>query len=1078
MSIDIDELTEFFDFRTIERGVGYVIEQRVESLERQQSGLRLLAQVRGRGRKRYRVLVNIERQGDRLSAVRGQCSCPVHFNCKHVVATLLWDSLQNAGGNPEDETPDEDRAIDAWLERVESSARARPLSNQDSDQLRYVLDQPAGGGLRVDVVRTHRLKNGALAKGRPFDSGAQSQARVVTPSDRAILGLLASSSDGLGSKRSGFVLRPGVDAGALLGLLLGSGRAHWRSHRDAPLRLGEPRKQGLAWRLDEHGRYRVRLDRVEEDVRLLPIAPPWYLDVPAGLCGPLDSGLAPEAAAALASAPPLRPEQCARARQVLARLPGLPLPEADALETLSGIEPVPRLRLYSRDEPWIDEQWKDLLDLTFLYDDIEITPMNDDASVVVGDRLVERDIEAEETHFGPLMVAGFDEAPGFIPVESGLVPLRLFNALGADGWIAFVLREAPHLREQGWRIEIDPSFRYRFAEVDGWYAELDETEGNDWFDLELGIEIDGERFSLLPTLVRFVADLRKDKTLRDFLKDDSQQPMVMRMEDGQLVELPREKLRHVIETLAELYDPGQLDGGSLRMSRYQAGVLHDLDDGELAWGGAEGPKRFAEKLAGFSRIKQVAPPGGLKAELRPYQQEGLNWLQFLREYELGGILADDMGLGKTIQTLAHLLLEKESGRADRPSLVVAPTSLMVNWRREAGRFTPGLKVLVLHGPERASRFDAIAEHDLVLTTYPLLPRDADALRAQPWHMLVLDEAQNIKNPRAKAAEVVRSLDARHRLCLTGTPLENHLGELWSQFHFLMPGLLGDEKTFRRLFRKPIEKQGDRLRQQQLQRRIAPFLLRREKAEVVTDLPRKTEIISEVELEGAQRDLYETIRVAMNEKVRREIDKKGIERSQIVILDALLKLRQVCCDPRLLKMDAAKKVRQSAKLEQLMAMLPEMIEEGRRALLFSQFTSMLKLIENAVGKHKIPYVKLTGQTRDRETPVDRFQSGEAPLFLISLKAGGAGLNLTAADTVIHYDPWWNPAVERQATDRAHRIGQDKAVFVYKFVTRGTVEEKIAAMQQHKQALADALFGDGKQAARLGEDDLQALFEPLA
>jgi len=308
-------------------------------------------------------------------------------------------------------------------------------------------------------------------------------------------------------------------------------------------------------------------------------------------------------------------------------------------------------------------------------------------------------------------------------------------------------------------------------------------------------------------------------------------------------------------------------------------------------------------------------------------------------------------------------------------------------------------------------------------------------------------------------------------------MENHLGELWSQFHFLMPGLLGDEKQFKQLFRKPIENEGDQARQQQLNKRLAPFMLRREKALVVKELPDKTEIISHVALSGQQRQLYETIRVAMNEKVRQEIDKKGIARSQIIILDALLKLRQVCCDPRLLKLEAVKKVKHSAKLDLLMELLPDMIIEGRRILLFSQFTSMLSLIEDELVKRKIDFVKLTGQTKDRATPINRFQNKEVPLFLISLKAGGAGLNLTAADTVIHYDPWWNPAVETQATDRAHRIGQTKKVFVYKLIVSGTLEEKINQLQQKKKALADALFGDAKQTTALTEQDIQALFEPL-
>jgi SNF2 family DNA or RNA helicase len=358
-------------------------------------------------------------------------------------------------------------------------------------------------------------------------------------------------------------------------------------------------------------------------------------------------------------------------------------------------------------------------------------------------------------------------------------------------------------------------------------------------------------------------------------------------------------------------------------------------------------------------------------------------------------------------------------------------------------------------------------------------RDADALAAVDWHAVVLDEAQAIKNPAAKATQMACRLKARHRLCLTGTPVENHLGEAWSQFAFLMPGLLGDTKLFNRVFRTPIEKRGDAERRMLLARRVKPFILRRTKSEVEADLPPKSEIVRRIDLAGDQRDLYETLRLAMHDRVRREIAAKGLARSHILILDALLKLRQASCDPRLVKLDKAKRVKSSAKLEHLMEMLPGLVEEGRRVLLFSQFTSMLALIKEELAKDGIEYVELTGDTVDRATPVQRFQTGEVPLFLISLKAGGVGLNLTAADTVIHYDPWWNPAVEDQATDRAHRIGQDKPVFVYKLIAAGTVEERMLDLQERKRGIADALF-DPEQAGKAGfeEGDLDLLFRPLS
>ncbi|MBM3202567.1 DEAD/DEAH box helicase, partial [Candidatus Woesearchaeota archaeon] len=494
--------------------------------------------------------------------------------------------------------------------------------------------------------------------------------------------------------------------------------------------------------------------------------------------------------------------------------------------------------------------------------------------------------------------------------------------------------------------------------------------------------------------------------------------------------------------------------------------------------GLEAITDLAKRLQQTRGIHAITPPRGFALQLRPYQLDGLAWLQFLREQNLSGILADDMGLGKTAQALSHLLLEKESGRMNQPSLIVMPTSLIYNWRREAQKFAPDLNILSLQGGDRKENFAAIPDHDVVLTTYPLLWRDEEQLGTHEYHLLILDEAQTVKNASSQAAQVVRKLKARHRLCLTGTPLENHLGELWAQFDFLLPGFLRDSKSFNSTWRTPIEKHGDKLRRNLLARRVKPFILRRRKEEVAKELPEKTIIVRTVELEGGQRDLYEAVRTAMNEKVQQAIASQGFARSQIIILDALLKLRQVCCDPRLLKLPSAGRVKERAKLDLLMNMVPELVNEGRRILIFSQFTSMLALIEAELKKHKLGYVQLTGETRDRETVIGRFQAGEVPLFLISLKAGGVGLNLTAADTVIHYDPWWNPAVENQATDRAHRIGQTRQVFVYKLVVAGSIEEKILVLQDRKAELAAGVLSEDTEAlSKFGEADISALLEPL-
>ncbi len=463
-----------------------------------------------------------------------------------------------------------------------------------------------------------------------------------------------------------------------------------------------------------------------------------------------------------------------------------------------------------------------------------------------------------------------------------------------------------------------------------------------------------------------------------------------------------------------------------------------------------------------------------------------------------------MGLGKTLQTLALLQAELDAGRLDRPSLVVVPTSLLENWLAEATRFTPQLRMLVLHGKQRAQQFKGIARAHVVVTSYPLAVRDMGVLASHAWHYLVLDEAQRIKNSRSQATLALKALNARHRLCLSGTPLENHLGELWSLMDFVSPGLLGNEAQFREHYRNPIEKRQDTLQAEHLARRVRPFILRRTKLQVAQDLPEKTETLLRVELDGMQRDLYETVRATMDSKLREAIARQGLARSQIVVLDALLKLRQVCCDPRLLKLLAATHdagdapardevdaslatrplARQhaathapSAKLELLRDLLPTLVEDGRRILVFSQFTEMLALIEPELVRLNLGYLKLTGETVHRAAVVKAFQEGEAPIFLISLKAGGVGLNLTAADTVILYDPWWNPAVEQQAIDRAYRIGQGKPVFVYKLVASGTVEEKMLELQARKAGLADSLLSGVAGTAALTAQDFDELFKPL-
>ncbi|MDB5982749.1 MAG: helicase/SNF2 protein, partial [Pseudomonas sp.] len=696
---------------------------------------------------------------------------------------------------------------------------------------------------------------------------------------------------------------------------------------------------------------------------------------------------------------------------------------------------------------------------------------------------IRRQPEAENAHRKVFQDFGFKLATRqskALPDSAG----DMFELPNDKAWLYFMTHELPGLRALNWEIEIAEDFAFDVTPVQDWYAVVEEQPEHDWFDLELGIIVNGERLSLLPILINLLRSHPELMSASGIAKRRDDEQLLVQLnhftqKGGEPIQvaLPYGRLKPVLATLGDFY--WREDGNnSLRLNTADAARLTELDDLPLTWEGGERLRQFAERLADIKNFT-VSVPEGLNATLRPYQLEGLSWMQSLRELEVGGILADDMGLGKTLQTLAHLLVEKQAGRLDRPSLAVMPTSLIPNWMDEAERFTPQLKVLALYGAGRRQDFASLHEYDLILTTYALLPRDVELLEKQPLHVLILDEAQYIKNPNSKAAQAARSLNARQRLCLSGTPLENHLGELWSLFHFLMPGWLGDSKQFNLNYRNPIEKQGNDDRLQHLNARIKPFLLRRTKEQVATELPPKTEIIHWVELNDTQRDVYETVRLAMDKKVRDEITRKGVARSQIIILEALLKLRQVCCDLRLVN-SAPPTGRHgtSAKLHSLMEMFEELLAEGRKILLFSQFTSMLTLIEDELKQRGIEYALLTGATRDRRTPVHDFQSGKLPIFLISLKAGGTGLNLTAADTVIHYDPWWNPAAEHQATDRAYRIGQEKPVFVYKMIARGTVEEKIQRLQQDKSALAAGVL-DGRVAGdwKLESEDISALFAPL-
>ena len=721
-------------------------------------------------------------------------------------------------------------------------------------------------------------------------------------------------------------------------------------------------------------------------------------------------------------------------------------------------------------------------------------------------------------------------ALGLHPLPAGALQWRGNQSPLSDEPLWSLVREAdfgdfwadtlPLLRAEGWLIELLPGFAHAAEPVAAWaiaLQPLSQPRGMGSWMLSLGIELHTrhgvEKLDLVPLLARLINQDRRwtNAAALAAIADDAL--IRLHLPGGRRIDAPAAPLKAIARAMVDLLTrPRRKLDEPLLLSAWEAQRLALLRAGlrdamashpsarrDWALQGDAGLQWLAEQT-GDGPPPAIDPPAGLGITLRPYQHDGLAWLQHLRRHQLAGILADDMGLGKTAQALAHLLVEQQAGRLDRPALVVAPASLVFNWQAELARVAPALKLLTLQGPHRSADIARMPQHEVVLTSYPLLWRDAMALQRQPWHVVILDEAQMVKNAGSRTATAARRLNARHRLCLTGTPMENHLGELWAQFHFLLPGYLGDARSFQRDWRTPIEKNGETLRAQLLAQRVAPFILRRRKAEVATELPPLTEQLHRVALIGPQRALYESVRLAADERVRRVLAKQRFAGAMVSILDALLKLRQVCDDPRLLAPDdgtgttaaattALPDPSTSAKLAWLREMLPSLVADGRRILVFSQFTRMLRLIEPELAALGLPWLTLTGDTptAQRGARVAHFQRGEVPIFLVSLKAGGVGLNLTAADTVIHIDPWWNPAVEQQASARAHRIGQARPVMVYRLVAAGSIEERLLALQARKAALANAVLGftngdataaDGTNSVPLlAAEDVQALLAPL-
>jgi superfamily II DNA or RNA helicase len=1030
--------------------------------------------------------------------IDGHCSCPVGIDCKHVAALLLAAATSGSEPMASGVRPELVNWLDAFRSRQSSlsSAKQQAAIQKPTHALAYMIAWSRYDDPEVLLYKARVNAEGTI---RSFDDpwhnleqALVKPPRFVSETDLPILrGLWLNRTREFGNW---FRLRGSLGAD-LLEKMVATGRSFVLPtesgelpESSSVLRPGPSRPGKIIWRTlpNSHMIPAVECDP-PATMLLAPIEPCWYLDAQSGEAGPVDLPWPADRVRDFLSMPAIKLDESALVANVLREvLPDFPLPPGQDKASIDviDVEPIPILSLdtlpvyrYGLPSKRTDNEL-DFATVAFDYAGHRIEAHNNTTLVQSDDGAilqVRRRADMEKRSLTALQRAGMRTIRTNVAYGPRPFPTGILGLAEKDDWPAFMTQTLPMLRQQGWQVDMTPGFRFNVIEVDAIDGDLRQAKDG-WFDLEMGITVNGRNVRLEPLLAElFRRDRRWLQGDIDAIADD--QMVELETDRKERLLLRADRLKPVVRVLIDLFDG--LGRSDLRIAPLDAKRFAGLEHtGRWEFHGDARLRELVQRLMAGPGVVSVPVPRGLQATLRPYQHEGLNWMQYLRENALSGVLADDMGLGKTIQTLAHILTEKESGRLDLPVLIVMPTTLIHNWKEEAQRFAPALRVLDLHGPLRHERFDRIGDHDLILTTYPLVWRDSAALARHEYHMLVLDEAQNVKNATTRAAATIREIRARHRLCLTGTPLENHLGELWAQFDFLLPGFLGSRQDFTRRWRTPIEKGGDNARRELLARRIRPFMLRRRKDEVAKELPPKSTIVRTVELDGAQRDLYETVRSAMQEKIRTVITQKGLARSHIVVLDALLKLRQVCCDPRLVNLQQAAGVKESAKLTLLLEMLPDLIEEGRRILLFSQFTGMLELIGTALHDAGIPFVVLTGDTSDRVTPVKEFMEGTVPLFLISLKAGGVGLNLTAADTVIHYDPWWNPAAENQATDRAHRIGQDKPVFVYKLITAGSVEEKIVAMQEKKAALADAILSDsGTAATGLSKEDLDALFAPI-
>ncbi|WP_454780585.1 DEAD/DEAH box helicase [Legionella sp. WA2022007384] len=1085
----LSKMPEVFEAKILLRGQEYFENGHVLNI-RFSDGL-LKGRVKGSSSQIYDVHMDLKAWPKKLA----HCTCAYQYNCKHAAACLFALRDREKGSSQSVSGTKLNRRLDSWLKNLRAQEAAVVKAPEVTHHLVYLIELRLDGyehRVAIKLALAKLLKRGGYGKMIPFNSLSDSKKQHFIDDDNELVALLLFKCG-----VSGWFDTLTIRNSELLERVLATGRAFFIQNQEEPIHLSEPIQGTCEWVLSHNGSQNLLLMHEGKALEPLLLDDCWYFNCFESKMGHLTTPYPIKQLGYLLEAPPIPMDQTELLASKMAQTcPEFPIPQVFKEREVRKVMPVPVLILdaiseLGEESSWLYDTEEELhalftAHIVFDYAGLKISASEECDTVVCHQEgvLIEykRDRDFEKSKWDEvqsileLRVPRAWENEQWEKVKKADFVLQNIKVL-AD--LEFLYSQLlPELKSRDWQVECISSLYQEVIHADDveWYSDLYENT-TDFFSYQLGILVEGKPVSIVP----LVADLIHRYSGNDLDNLPDTQLVKLPLHDGRALQLEMGRIKPLVRLLLQFGVRHIDENQQVQINKYQLILMREAELAIAAtktrWQGAEILREQIRQLSQLTQIPEVQPPTGLNAHLRDYQRDGLNWLQFLRTSHFSGILADDMGLGKTVQTLSHLQYEKEQGRIKAATLIVAPTSLVGNWQAEAKRFTPELKVLIYHGSDRHQ--DNFDDYDIVVSTYGLIHRDKDKFIAYPFYYLILDEAQFIKNARTKTTQIIQQLHATHRLCLTGTPLENHLGELWSLFHFLMPGLLGDAKQFRLWFRTPIEKYADLGRREVLTKRVQPFILRRTKNQVARELPPKTEMTRTIEIVGSQRDLYEAIRMSMEKKVRDAIAKQGLGKSHILLLDALLKLRQVCCDPRLLSLPAAEIAHgTSAKLEALMDLLDNLVGEGRRVLVFSQFTSMLQLIEDELRARNYDYLKLTGQTVHRQAMVEKFQEGKTPVFLISLKAGGTGLNLTRADTVIHYDPWWNPAVEDQATDRTHRIGQENPVFVYKLITSGTVEEAILGMQEKKRLLVEGILSaDPAKAMTLSEEDVEQFFMPL-